>query len=77
MMVCVIAQRGVLELQRHAVGVAQHRHRLAVFQIHAVHGGVQRGDFVLLQPRRAIAACRASIPREFFPRHRLLIRRTC
>ena len=34
-----------LELQRHAVGVPQHVHRLPFLQIDAPHGRVQLGDF--------------------------------
>ncbi len=36
---------GVLELQRHAVGIAQHGHRLPGVEIDAVQGLVQLGDF--------------------------------
>ena len=42
--ICVIAQAPVLKLQRHAIGIPQHVHRLALFQVDAAHGLVQLGD---------------------------------
>ena len=42
--VCVIAQAGLLELQRHAVGVAQHFHRLAFGDVDVLHRREQPFD---------------------------------
>ena len=40
---------GRLKLQRHAIGIAQHVHRLAFVEVHVLHGRVQLGDLVLLE----------------------------
>ena len=40
---------GRLKLQRHAIGVPHHVHRLAIFQIHAAQRLVQLGDVLRLQ----------------------------
>ena len=49
MIICVMAQAGVLKLQRHAIGITQNRHRLAVIEIDAVQGRVQLGDLGRLE----------------------------
>ena len=60
---------GMLELQRHSIGVPQDRHGLAVFQIHALHGGVQGFNFSFFEPARRLPRAEFRFVQNLVPRH--------